>query len=448
MDFSIPDTTDVSAKQSSNQQAHTLFNIHINGVHHCSLRYSHLRTFHDELQLMFPSVISQIDPFPPKKMFGLSSRETEERRVLLEHYLKSVALNKFVRTSSFFDDFFLRAQCETFASDASDTSDKLDLTVRLLNNHEIIIEGLSSADNTAELLDACASKIQLTEDIASYFGLYLYDTADNQLSIIRPLHNFESPYLSLKQTNTRYGHACIVLKKSYWNAEWDLALLDDRRARNLLFVQAQHEIEQARGLSDSEIDEQLQSLRDTNAFKDYILLARTAKFYGHIMLKDCSILYPIADASKQKRCQCLLAVGNNELIFCLSPEKESKKKAALTSASAAKELILKVTRIRCWKTNWTKDDVNIAVEYLIKKDTLEWITIHTKQAALVSSCLQSMVDEIVAKKVETASSAAPATEPAATVERRPKPGDGLTTRTEADWERLSDNKNYIFDDDL
>ena len=63
-----------------------------------------------------------------------------------------------------------------------------------------------------------------------------------------------------------------------------------------------------------------------------------------------------------------------------------------------KEILFKVTRIRCWKVNWTKQEMNISFEYLIKKDNLEWITIHTEQAALVSTCLQSMVDEILAKK--------------------------------------------------
>ena len=63
-----------------------------------------------------------------------------------------------------------------------------------------------------------------------------------------------------------------------------------------------------------------------------------------------------------------------------------------------RDMSFKVTRIRCWKVNWSKQEMNISFEYLIKKDTLQWIIIHTEQAALVSTCLQSMVDEILAKK--------------------------------------------------
>ncbi len=56
MYFSVPDTTEVSAKSSSNQQAYTLFNIHMNGVHFCSLRYSQLHTFNQELHHLFQCV--------------------------------------------------------------------------------------------------------------------------------------------------------------------------------------------------------------------------------------------------------------------------------------------------------------------------------------------------------------------------------------------------------
>ena len=78
--------------------------------------------------------------------------------------------------------------------------EKINLKICLLNKHEIIIENLSPNDNTTRLLDACADKIQLQQDFLSYFALYLYEQKDNQLNILRPLYDFESPYISLKQT--------------------------------------------------------------------------------------------------------------------------------------------------------------------------------------------------------------------------------------------------------
>ena len=441
MHFSIPDTTEISAKSSSNQQAYTLFNIHINGIHFCSLRYSQLRTLNDELQRLFSTTMASIDSFPPKKFFALSTRDTYERRSSLERYLQAVVQNRFIITSSYFKEFFLNAQNETFASDSSDTNEKLNLTICLLNNYEIIIENVSSTDNTSRLLDACGTKIQIQQDLLTYFALYYYELKDNQLTIIRPLYEFESPYLSLKQLKKTHQQACIVLKKSYWDSEFDMKLIDDRRARNLLYVQAQYEMEQSQDLYPSDIYRQLDILRENNSFKDYISLARTSKFYGHIILKQCSILYPITDPAKQKLCQCLLSIGNNELICCVKTDEKKK----------LKEIAFKVTRIRCWKVNWTKSEVNVTFEYLIKKDHLQWITIHTEQAALVSNCLQSMVDEILAKRAGATGPPSTATNETTTTssERNnaSKVGNGLMIRTESNWKQFGNDEMLDEDND-
>jgi sorting nexin-17 len=425
MFFSIPDTTEVSARSSSNQQAYTLFNIHINGIHHCSLRYSQLRTFNEELHRLLPTAMSQMESFPPKKFFSLSPKETDERRVLLEHYLQSVVQNKYIITTSYFNEFFLTAQRDTFASKLTAIDEKINFKIALLNKHELTIENVSPNDSTIHLMDACALKIQLNEDFVSYFALYLYVQDKNQLDILRPLYDFESPYISLQQTKKIYEQTCIVLKKSYWDMNFDLDLINDSRARKLLFVQAEYEIGQSENLYPSDIYRQLEVLRENNSFKEYVLLARTSQFYGHIFLRQCSIHFPIDDKTKQKLCQCLVAIGNSEVICCIN-EGDKKK---------LKEVAFKVTRIRCWKVNRTKSETNIAIEYLMKKDTLEWITIHTEQAALVSSCLQSMVDEILSKRTETKP-----------VEQTPvkvsSSGNGLATRRESDLERLN---NIVFD---
>jgi sorting nexin-17 len=427
MHFSIPDTNDISAKASSNQQAYTLFNVYINGIHHCSLRYSQLYTFNEELKRLLPAAMINIESFPPKKLFSLSAKDTEERRISLEHYLQAIAQNKHIITSSYFNEFFLNAQRETFSSDTFDNNNKINLTICLLNKHEIIIENLLPNDNTTRLLDACALKIQLQNDFLSYFALYLYEQKDNQLNILRPLYDFESPYISLKQIKKVHEQACIVLKKSYWDSDIDLKLIDDRRARNLLFIQAQYEIEQSQHLYPSDIYRQLEILHDNKSFKEYLLLARTSKYYGYIILQQCSMLYPINDTTNQKLSQCLLMMGNNEMMCCLISDK-------------TKETTFKVTRIRCWKVNWTKQDRHISIEYLLKKDTLQWIVIHTEQAPLISICLQSMVDEILSKKTSTNNNP---TTTATTGQTSSKANNGLTTRTEADLERL--NNNDIFD---
>ena len=432
MDFSIPDTT---TDISSTQQNYTLYNIHINGIHHCSLRYSQLFTFNEELHRLLPNVMVQIALFPPKKFFNLGPKDTDERRVLLEHYLQSIAQNKYIISSSYFNEYFLVAQRETFSRQLNDNSNgKINLKMTLLNQHELIVENVSISDNTTRVLDACASKIQVAQDLMAHFALYLYTKNKEQLHILRPLYDLESPYFSLEQTKKIHAQACIVLKKSYWDVDVDLKLINDRRARNLLFIQAEYEMQQSESFYANDIYRQLEALRENNSFKDYVLLARTSRFYGHIFLRQCSILYPVDDSSKQKLSQCLLALGNNEIVCCFNIEEKKN----------INEIVFKVIRIRCWKITRTRQETSIAIEYLIKKEKLQWITIHTEQAALVSMCLQSMVDEILTKRkgsvVTTTTTVA--TKPKEPSANSTRVGNGLATRRESDVERLN---NIAFD---
>jgi sorting nexin-17 len=428
MYFSIPDTTEISAKRSATQHAYTLFNIHINGIHHSSMRYSQLRTFNEELQRLDPTSMLNIQPFPPKKILSLSLRETDERRLLLERYLQSIVQIKSIISSSYFNEFFLNAQRETFLHQSINKTlpEKVNITIHLLNQHEIIIENLSPYDNTTKVLDACANKIQLENEYLSYFSLFLYEQIDKQLNLIRPLFSFESPYLSLNKAKKLNENYCFVFKKSYWDLNYDLKLIDNRRTRNLLFIQSQYDIKQSEEFHSSDIYSQLETLSNDNSLKEYILLSRTSKFYGYILLKECST----NDLATQKLSHCLLAIGNNELICYLINDNNKTKNEFI------KDISFKVTRIRCWKVNWTKQDMNIAFEYLIKKDTLQWIIIHTEQAALISTCLQSMVDEILAKK-------AGATSPAPVLDVPHNRSNSLTTRTKSDLDRL--NNNELFD---
>jgi sorting nexin-17 len=428
MYFSIPDTTEISAKRSTDRHAYTLFNIHINGIPHCSLRYSQLRTFNEDLQRLRLIPMTNIQPFPPKKLFKLSLVETDERRMLLERYLQSIVQNKSLLSSAFFNEYFLNAQHETILNESIEKTlpDYINLTIHFLNKHQIIIENLSPNNNTSTVFDACANKIQLENQYFSYFSLFLYELKTNQLNIIRPLCSFESPYLSLKKANKIDANHCLVFKNSYWDVNYDLQLLDNRCTRNLVFLQSQYDIEQSKDFYPSDIYEQLDVLRDNKQLKEYILLARTSKFYGYIILKNCSV----DDLTTQRLSQCILAIGNNELNCYLYNDDKKNKNLFL------KDMSFKVTRIRCWKVNWTKLDMNVTFEYLIKKDNLQWITIHTEQAALVSTCLQSMVDEILAKKVSTA-----------TVVNMPhnrsNVANGLAKRTKSDLDRL--NNNELFD---
>lgn len=61
------------------------YNIHINGVFHCTVRYRQLHSLHEQLKRDLGG--STLPPFPPKKLLPLSPSQTEERRLSLEKYI-------------------------------------------------------------------------------------------------------------------------------------------------------------------------------------------------------------------------------------------------------------------------------------------------------------------------------------------------------------------------
>ena len=429
MYFSIPETSEIFPKQNSSQHPYTSFHIHINGIHHSSLRYSQLRHFHDELQRLHSDAMRNIQPFPPKKLFTLSVREINERRLSLERYLQSIVQNRSIISSSYFNQFFLNAQRETFLQDSSQLPEKISLTIQFLNQHETILDNLSPEDSTMTVFNACLEQISIEKEYSSYFALFFFE----QSNIIRPLVSFESPYFSLIQMRQIYPNVALIWKKSYWDLTYDLKLLDHRRLCRLLFIQAHYDIEQSRDLCPSEIHAQLDVLNEQHALKEYIQLARTSKFYGYILLRNCSI----SDSTTDRLARCLLAIGNHELVCSIYNDQMNV---------FVKEISFKVIRIRCWKVNWTKEDLNISFEYLMRKDTLQWLTIHSEQAPFISTCLQAMIDEILARK---SGSSNPIVILDVVNQQRtttmPTPGNnGLTTRTRSNLDRWNNNK--IFDE--
>lgn len=65
--------------------------------------------------------------------------------------------------------------------------------------------------------------------------------------------------------------------------------------------------------------------------------------------------------------------------------------------------------MRCWRvtTNYrdsedagggTVHNMELSFEYLMSKNCLQWVTISSEQAMLMSVCLQSMVDELLSQK--------------------------------------------------
>ncbi|KAK2167118.1 hypothetical protein LSH36_32g21001 [Paralvinella palmiformis] len=370
MHFSIPDTSECTEKGAT----FTVFNLHINGAYHCSVRYRLFHSFHEQLKKEFG--IQVLPTFPPKKLLSLSPVQLDERRAALERYIQVLSQNPQIASSETFNNFLLQAQQES----QKEEPESVTLNVYMINGQKVSVN-IISTDQTNDVLECVASEINLPDDLVYYFGLYLvHIEEDDELSIVRKLQEFESPYISLKAANQRAHHK-IILRKSYWDPGHDDELMADSVTINLLYLQACCDVEKRWILATKEEHKQLDSLKHKGSKKEF---------------PPCIVDYP------HPGCRAIIAAGNKELNFRIEVERD-----------VIKEVSFRVTRMRCWKITTPLPDssvetessqdrdepqLELAFEYLIARDTMQWITIYSDQVIVISMCLQGMVDELVMKK--------------------------------------------------
>jgi len=125
---------------------------------------------------------------------------------------------------------------------------------------------------------------------------------------------------------------------------------------------------------------QLQRLSEQNSVQEFLSVCASQSRYGFTYFEPCTSDYLDSDQS------VCVAAGNRQLLFLHKGQ-----------TGGLVETCFRVTRIRCWKLSnqETEESPNLSFEYLISRNRLEWITLHSNQAILISMCLQSMVDEII-----------------------------------------------------
>uniref|UniRef100_A0A8C3ADW2 Sorting nexin-17 n=1 Tax=Cyclopterus lumpus TaxID=8103 RepID=A0A8C3ADW2_CYCLU len=358
------------------------YNIHVNGVLHCRVRYSQLLGLHEQIKKEYGSNV--VPAFPPKKIFTLTPAEVEQRREQLEKYMQAVRQDPLLGTSEMFNSFLRKAQQET----QQIPTEEVALDICLSNGQKVTVNILTS-DQTEDVLDAVATKLDLPDDLVGYFSLFLVrEGVDEGLTFVRKLQEFELPYVSI--TSLRSSEFHILLRKSYWDMAYDGDVMDNRVGLNLLYAQTVSDIERGWILVNKDQHRQLKSLQEKGSKKEFIHLGQTLKYYGYIKFDPCITDFP------EKGCQVIVSAGNNELNFHVKLPNEQIKEGSF-----------KVTRMRCWRVTSSvsgivasKCDVKLelAFEYLMSKDRLQWVTITSQQAIMMSICLQSMVDELMVKK--------------------------------------------------
>ncbi|NXM10527.1 SNX17 protein, partial [Ploceus nigricollis] len=364
------------------------YNIHVNGVLHCRVRYSQLLGLHEQLRKEYGANV--VPAFPPKKIFTLTPAEVEQRREQLEKYMQAVRQDPTLGGSETFNSFLRKAQQET----QQIPTEEVVLEVLLSNGQKVKVTILTS-DQTEDVLEAVASKLDLPDDLVGYFSLFLVREAkDGAFSFVRKLQEFELPYVSV--TSLHNPEFQIILRKSYWDSAYDDDVMEHRVGLNLLYAQTVSDIEHGWILVNKEQHRQLKSLQEKVSKKEFIRLAQTLKYYGYLKFDPCVTDFP------EKGCHVVVSAGNNELNFQVRLPNEQIKEGSF-----------KVTRMRCWRVTSSvpmnngpsgsspgKSEVKLelAFEYLMSKDRLQWVTITSPQAIMLSICLQSMVDELMVKK--------------------------------------------------
>lgn len=433
MHICLPDTREVRPQHGS---AFLLYNVHIDGLYHCSLRYKQLLHLHQTLTKKFTNPYHQLPPFPPKKLLPLSTGQVEERRMQLEKYLQNISQDKVICNSSIFNLFLLEAQRESTRI----REGQVHLDIELVNGQKIRLQ-IVTHDSADTVLTAVCRALGLNERYHAYFCLCLcgYDVIRDKLIIKRRLSFFESPYVTLQmaihqqeqlqsvlsssnnnnndsncrcqscsiqqqqqsnnstttttgvphvansmvsyvnnnhrvccnnngnnyhqqyhQNGNHHQQLCyqqngnrhsfgtspvasssnpaasfvthrILLKKSYWDPLYDTYILNDQQAFNLLFIQTVYDIKHSLTFVDRETYQQLESLLASDSKMEFILLARTLKYYNHVHFEPCLSDYP------KPRTKVMISIGSKELNMRVlkSPKSLSPASSAVASAQAA-----------------------------------------------------------------------------------------------------------------
>ncbi|XP_017506134.1 sorting nexin-17 isoform X2 [Manis javanica] len=362
MHFSIPETE--SRSGDSGGSAYVAYNIHVNGVLHCRVRYSQLLGLHEQLRKEYGANV--LPSFPPKKLFSLTPAEVEQRREQLEKYMQAVRQDPLLGSSETFNSFLRRAQQETQQVPTEEVS----LEVLLSNGQKVLVNVLTS-DQTEDVLEAVAAKLDLPDDLIGYFSLFLVrEKEDGAFSFVRKLQEFELPYVSV--TSLRSQEYKIVLRKSYWDSAYDDDVMENRVGLNLLYAQTVSDIERGWILVTKEQHRQLKSLQEKVSKKEFLRLAQTLRHYGYLRFDACVADFP------EKDCPVVVSAGNSELSLQLRLPGQQLREGSF-----------RVTRMRCWR---------VTSSVPLPSGGTSSPGRGRGEAIMMSICLQSMVDELMVKK--------------------------------------------------
>ncbi|NXC14896.1 SNX31 protein, partial [Corythaeola cristata] len=255
------------------------------------------------------------------------------------------------------------------------------LDVYLADGSNIRLD-IQTSDTADRILEVALCKIGLSRELIKYFSLFFFqDHDDGALSVVKKVAEFELPYVSLQ--SMKELHCKLGIRK------WKYIFADSFA----VFKNSFKAIQEVKRNWIKPTEGQMQELEflQKNANKAKFLESiREIQFYGYVRLDPCICDYP------EEGCSADIYVGNNEINCRIK-----------LPTSQTKEVSFKINRLRSWQVTFlctTKngeddDTLELRFEYN-DSGTWQWITLYTKQAFLLSSCLKKMISEQMMKEAK------------------------------------------------
>jgi len=301
-----------------------------------------------------------------------------------------------------------------------------------MNDQIITVRGWTVLQ-TQDVIEKVCNQLGIPNSHSSHFGLFLVQRAErsnshvssilqgngeisesngNNMTLVKKLQDYESPYISLKShpTSSTGQKLKLVLRKACWDSRIDSELFKHKVSLNVIYFQTLSDVERGWISAHAETRKQLASMQARGAKLDYMETARNLKDYGYIQFSSCLCDYPATNT------RVSVLIGGRELVL---------RTCELETGQSVKEGRFKVTRMRCWRIMSPEEStvsllkngsngmiendfgnfptcpsaepaLELSFEFLMPNNRdMQWISITSPQAILMSLCLQSIVEELL-----------------------------------------------------
>ena len=237
-------------------------------------------------------------------------------------------------------------------------------------------------------------EIKLPSELSHFFAIFLAKEENKRYSLFKRFFSFELPFVVSSLNSNDSSNLRIVLRKGYWDSSFDAQVLDSRVGTNLLFVEAVDAVNRGWILPSPEQKLNLENLQSKGSRKEFVQVAQSVRGYGTLHFVTCTIDYPSSSTTTKPY------ITSKDLVCPLKLEGVNKQEA-----------VFRIVRMRCWRLcvsetyksarppeSLNQPQHSIMFEYLLGRDKLQWVTIQSDEAVWISSCLQSIVEELMTIK--------------------------------------------------